>query len=121
LITLPGIALSILLDNNIQFIGSILSIIISFLTFLTIPLIVFGKLNAIESIKSSIVIMSKNPLVLWGLLIVAGLFSIVGVFGCGIGLFFTIPFLFSMTYAIYTAIIGFESNDEIESIEALNE
>lgn len=122
IITLPGMVMSILLDNNsIKFIGTALSISISFLTFLTIPFIVFGKLNALDAIKSSCIIMVKKPLVLWGLLIVAGLFSIVGIIGCGIGLFFTIPFLYSMTYAIYAIIIGFESNEVDKNIESLNE
>jgi uncharacterized membrane protein len=88
---------------------------------LTIPFIVFGKLNATDAIKSSCIIMVKKPFDLWALLIVAGLVSIVGIIGCGIGLFFTIPFLYSMTYAIYAAIIGFESNEVDENTESLNE
>lgn len=91
-----------------SFVGSLLSMIISFFSFLTIPFIVFGKLNALESIQSSAVVVSKNPLVLLGLLIVAGLFSILGVIGCGIGVFFTVPFIYSMTYAIYALSIGFD-------------
>lgn len=115
IITLPGMALTILLDTNgIKYIGTVLSISISFLTFLTIPFIVFGKLNATDAIKSSCIIMVKKPFDLLALLIVAGMLSIVGIIGCGIGLFFTIPFLYSMTYAIYAAIIGFESNDKID-------
>lgn len=121
LITLPGLAITILLENNgINYIGTLVSSTISFLAFLSIPLIVFGKLNALESIKFSIIIMSKKPLVLIALLIVAGIFSIVGIIGCGIGMFFTIPFIFSMTYAIYSAIIGFESNAAIENSEETN-
>lgn len=122
LITLPGMALTILLDNTgIKFIGSILSIGISFLTFLTIPLIVFGKLKAVESIQSSFIIMSRNPLVLFGLLVVAGIFSIAGIIGCGIGVFFTIPFMYAMTYAIYATIIGFESTEDMENTTDSNE
>lgn len=121
LITLPGLAITILLEHNgLKYIGTIITLTISFLTFLTIPLIVFGKLNTIESIKSSFVIMSKNALILLGLIIVAGIFSIVGIFGCGVGIFFTIPFLYSMTYAIYSTIIGFESNADNENLEENN-
>lgn len=122
IITLPGMALTILLDNNgIKYIGTVLSISISFLTFLTIPFVVFGKLNALDAIKSSCSVMAKKPFDLWALLIVAGMLSIVGIIGCGIGVFFTIPFLYSMTYAIYAVIIGFESNEVDENTESLNE
>ena len=99
-----------------SFVGSLLSMIISFFTFLTIPFIVFGKLNAIESIRSSAIVVSKKPFILFGLLIVAGLFSILGVIGCGIGMFFTIPFMYSMTYAIYVLSIGIDSEKQIEDL-----
>jgi uncharacterized membrane protein len=84
---------------------------------LSIPLIVFGNLKAIESLKSSIAIVSKQPLVLLGLLIVAGIASMVGFIGCFIGVFFTIPFMYSMNYAIYSTIIGFDSKSELEEME----
>ena len=118
LVTLMGSGLSFLLDyTGIKFVGSLIAVTLSFLTFLSIPLIVFGNLKAIDSLKSSIAIVSKQPLVLLGLLIVAGIASMVGFIGCLIGIFFTIPFIYSMNYAIYSAIIGFDSNGELEEIE----
>lgn len=103
-----------------SFVGSLLSMIISFFTLLTIPFIVFGKLNAVESIQSSVIVVSKNPFVLLGLLIVAGLFSILGIIGCGVGVVFTIPFLYSMTYAIYVLSIGFDSEEQNEDSATVN-
>jgi hypothetical protein len=91
---------------DLKTVGSLISMIISFFTFMTIPLIVFGNLNAIESIKSSIIIVSKQPLVLLGLLIVAIIAAILGIFGFCLGVFFTIPFVYSMCYTIYFSIIG---------------
>ena len=114
-----GSGLSLLLDyTGIKFVGSLIAVTLSFLTFLSIPLIVFGNLKAIESLKSSIAIVSKQPLVLLGLLIVAGIASMVGFIGCLVGIFFTIPFIYSMNYAIYSAIIGFDSNSELEEKES---
>lgn len=118
LVTLMGSGLSFLLDyTGIKFVGSLIAVTLSFLTFLSIPLIVFGNLKAIDSLKSSIAIVSKQPLVLLGLLIVAGIASMVGFIGCFVGVFFTIPFMYSMNYAIYSAIIGFDSKSELEEIE----
>lgn len=99
-----------------KIIGTILSLMISFATFLTIPFIVFGNLNAIEAIKSSIIVVLKQPLVLLGLIIVAGIGSIIGIFGLCIGIFFTIPFMYSMNYEIYNSIIGDYSKNELDEI-----
>jgi uncharacterized membrane protein len=118
LITLITSGLSLTLDfAGIEFVGTLLALTLSFLTFLTVPLIVFGNLKAIDAIKSSIIIVLKQPLVLLGLLIVGGIASLVGFIGCGIGVLFTIPFLYSMSYVIYSAIIGIDSKSELEKIE----
>jgi len=106
---------SILLEYaGFGFIGTLISMIISFVTFLTAPLIVFGKLNAIEAIKSSIAIVSKQPLTLLGLIIVAGIGAALGIFGFCIGVFFTMPFVYSMNYVIYKTIIGIDSDSELD-------
>ncbi|MBW4360974.1 hypothetical protein [Flavobacterium taihuense] len=84
------------------------------LTFLTIPLIIFGDLKAIPAIKHSILIVIKQPIVLIGLMVVAIIGAFVGIMGCCIGLFFTIPFLYSMNYAIYTAIVGIDAPQDTE-------
>lgn len=93
-----------------KFLGTLVNLFISFMTFLAIPLIVFGKLKPMEAIQASITIVSKQFFIILGLLIVAGLFCMLGIFGFCIGIFFTIPFINAMTYSIYATII----NDEEE-------
>lgn len=99
---------------GVEIVGALFSAVIGFFTFLTVPLIIFGDLKAIDAIKSSMIIVSKQPLVLLGLLIVSGIASLVGFIGCCIGIFFTIPFMYSMYYAIYTSIVGIDSENELE-------
>ncbi|MFE3848686.1 hypothetical protein ACFX5D_12000 [Flavobacterium sp. LB3P45] len=99
---------------GIEIIGVLFSAVISFFTFLTIPLIIFGNLKAIDALKSSMIIVSKQPLVLLGLIIVSGIASLVGFIGCCIGIFFTIPFMYSMYYAIYISIIGIDPEIGLE-------
>jgi MFS family permease len=112
LITFVSTSIKTGLDSlGIILIGDLISITITFLTFLSIPLIIFGDLNAIESIQFSIKLVLKQPLVLIGLLIVAGIASFVGLVGCCIGIFFTIPFMYSMNYAIYNAIVGIDQEN----------
>jgi uncharacterized membrane protein len=105
---------TLLSEVHLKFLGDLISYFISFITILTVPLIIFGNLNAIEAIKHSILIVFKQPVVLLGLMIVAIIGSFVGVVGCCIGIFFTLPFLYSMNYAIYFNIIGIDSPQEIE-------
>lgn len=117
MITFLSTGLSFLLEYaGFSFIGSIISLAISLMTFLTIPFIVFGNLNPIDAIKSSITIVSKQPLILLGLIVVAGIGAIIGIFGFCIGIFFTMPFMYSMNYTTYKTIIGIDSANKIEEI-----
>jgi hypothetical protein len=101
--------LSSLIDYaQIPLVGFIISVTIILFTMLTIPFIIFGKLNAIEAIRSSVMIVAKQPLILLGLLVVAFISTLVGLIGCCIGIVFTLPFMYSLYYAIYSEIIGFE-------------
>ncbi|WP_281635323.1 hypothetical protein [Flavobacterium marginilacus] len=97
-----------------EFLGIITNYFISFITLLTIPLIIFGNLQAMDAIKYSIQIVFKQPIVLLGLIVVAIIGSLIGLMACCVGMFFTIPFIYSMNYAIYSAVIGINSIAENE-------
>jgi uncharacterized membrane protein len=99
-------------EIKIEFVGALLNLALNFLTLLVVPFIVFGKLKAIAAIKASFVVILKQPLVILALVITAYIGSIVGFVGCCIGVFFTLPFLYSMYYAIYSAIIGFQDEEQ---------
>jgi MFS family permease len=101
---------------GISFVDSIFAIVISLFTSLTVPLIIFGNLNIADAIKSSILIVSKQPLIIALLFIVAGIGSAIGFIGCCIGVVFTIPVTYSVKYAIYSAIIEIERPDSIDLI-----
>jgi hypothetical protein len=117
IISLVGIGIAMLLEYaGLTFVGTVVNFLISFLTFLAVPLIVFANLNAIEAIRASIIIVSKQPLILLGLLIVSFIFFLLGIIGFCIGGFFTWPFIYSMTYTIYKTIVGIDENIEIKEI-----
>lgn len=99
---------------HFQFIGTIITYFISFITLLSAPLIIFGDLKAIEAIKYSIMVVLKQPIVILGLTIIAFIGALVGIMGCCIGLFFTLPFLYSMNYTIYSATVGIDIPEEIQ-------
>lgn len=115
LISIISTLLSALIDYaQIPFLGFIVTVVITLFTILTIPLIIFGNLNAIEAIRSSFMIVAKQPLILLGLLVVGAISTLVGLIGCCIGIVFTVPFMYSLYYAIYSEIIGFETPSEPE-------
>ena len=115
-----GLAM-LLQSAGLSFVGMTINLLISFLTFLAIPLIVFGNLDAINAIKYSIQLVLKQPLILLGLIIVGGIGSILGIFGLCIGVFFTLPFMYSMYYKIYRSIIGLEDTSEITQIGSVQD
>ena len=109
LITILNMGVSSVVDlSGLPILGFLASLAISLLNVLTVPLIIFRNFKALEAINTSFTLVSKQPLVLLGLLTVTYLFCITGVFMFFIGLFFTLPLLYSMYYAIYKSIIDFE-------------
>lgn len=115
ILTLLSSGLSNLLGMaGVQNLSMLTSLAISFFSFLTIPLIVFGKLNAIEGIQSSASIILKQPLLILGLIIISIIGSCIGIFAFCIGVFFTIPLIYSMEYALYNSIINIDSETGIK-------
>lgn len=101
---------------DLKFVGALLSMVIALFTFLTIPFIIFGKLNATDAIQASFLVVSKQILLLIGLLICGYLFALIGIIACCIGIIFTLPFVYSLYFSIYNEIIGCENDDEINEI-----
>lgn len=109
LIGLATNGLSLVFEEiGLSFVGLILTIIISFVTLLTIPLIVLGNCSALESIKTSTAIVTKQPIAILMLVIVAIIGTFLGLFAFCIGVFFTYPFLISVVYTIYNQVSSFE-------------
>ncbi|WP_343616759.1 hypothetical protein [Flavobacterium sp.] len=116
ILALVSNGISTIIDNlGIAYVGIGVSIVISYFTFFTIPLIIFGNLPAIEAIKSSLIVVSKSPFTIFALFVVGFLCSLTGVIGCCIGIIFTIVFNTSITYSTYYAI--FEEQQQPDSID----
>lgn len=104
---------------QIPALGFIVTVTVTLFTILMIPLIIFGNLKAVEAIETSILLVSKQPLMLLGLIVIASIGVVVGLIGCCIGIFFTLPFMYSLYYAIYSEIVGFENESETEFQERI--
>lgn len=116
LIALIGISVNSILEyNSVMFYGIIFTYIVSFFTFLTIPLIIFADVKGTDAIHYSIQLVLKQPLILLGLLIVSIIAVFLGFFGFCIGIFFTLPFYYSMIYSIYDSILP-ESTENTNNV-----
>jgi len=115
IISATGLAQATLFSTiHFELLGAIITYFISFATILTIPLIIFGELNTFDAIKYSMLVIFKQPIVILGLIIVALIGSFVGIIGCCIGIFFTLPFIYSMNYVIYSSIVGIDIPEQIQ-------
>jgi hypothetical protein len=107
-------------ESEYSFILKLLTVLLAIFTplftFLTIPLIIFGNLPAFEAIKGSILLVRKNFFTVLFLMIVGVLFSCIGIFGFCLGIFFTLPFLYSLEYIIYRNAINIKEESEIDEI-----
>lgn len=98
------------------FLVKFISYFIQFLTVFTIPFIIFGKLKALEAIEASILIVSRNFFTILLLMIVSIVLTALGLIAVLIGIFFTLPIIFSMQYTIYRKAVGIYDDDSIDDI-----
>ena len=82
---------------------------------LVTPIFAFNpEMSPSEIIKSAFSLGNKKWLIVFGLMFVSGLLAeLVGLLLCGIGVLFTMSFVYLPTYFVYKDSIGFEEDDEI--------
>ena len=105
-----------LMLNNLQFVAFFMQIIFSLFTVFCIPLIIYGNQNYMEALVKSIKLFLKKPFIILIALVIGGLGSFVGLIALCIGIFFTLPFYFSVIYSIYNQAIGFKEKSIIDEI-----
>ncbi len=94
----------------------LLNVLVPILTIFAIPLVVFGNLSATEAIKGSIVVTKQKFWTILALSLVLGICALLGFFGFCIGIFFTIPLLYSAIYIMYRTAIGIEEKTDLDEI-----
>ena len=97
-------------------IGAVISILVSLFTLVTIPLIIFGDLKAIDAIKSSFVLVSKNFWIILLLAIIVIVFIFLGIIALCIGIIFTLPAMYSLQYVIYKTALPIDETNELDEI-----
>jgi hypothetical protein len=117
IVTFFGAGINLILEfNGIKVVGIVFTYLISFFTFLYIPLIIFGDQSVTQSIQNSVVLVIKKPFIIAGLLIVTFMLAMFGIIGFCIGIFFTLPLIYAVHFAIYDAIVGTDKTSELDEI-----
>lgn len=76
------------------------------------PLIIFGNLSPIQAVKNSVMVVNKQPFTIILILLFSYFVVGAGLFFFLVGVFFTIPFLFSVCFALYRQAIGYYPKDD---------
>ena len=111
-----GSTATLLVVTNHPFIAFMVQVLITLFTILSIPLIIFGNQNYLDAITKSIQLFLKQPFVIILALLIGAIASIIGIFAFCLGIFFTLPYLLSVEYAIYENGIGFDKTSPIDEI-----
>lgn len=99
------LSLKQLLPENVgSALGFLLSTLLSIMTFLATCFILFSDMNFIEAIRASIQKTKEHFFSILLLEFIAVLFYIIGIFGLCIGIFFTLPFVYTVKYSIYSKV-----------------
>jgi len=70
------------------------------------PILLFENAGAIDAIKKSFQIAKENYWTFVGAGVLGALISIAGVIACGIGVLFTLAFIYAVMYSAYVAFVG---------------
>ncbi|RZJ65849.1 MAG: hypothetical protein EOO50_12055 [Flavobacterium sp.] len=107
-------------DFVMGLVGMGINLLISFVTVMAVPLIIFGNLKPLEAIQGSVMLVFKRPFVIFGLLLVGIIFALLGFIGFCIGVCFTIPIMMAIYYSIYKNSVGIEETAEMDEIGTLD-
>jgi len=88
---------------------------------LAVPLIIFAGLDFWASIKTSVKLVNQKWFHFFALMILLGIFNLVGALFLIVGLLITFPVTYCVIYAAYKDIVGFSngSNDEMDITDHL--
>jgi hypothetical protein len=86
-------------------------------TSLSIPLIVFAGLDFWASIKTSVKLVNRKWFHFFVLILLLGIFNLLGALFLIVGLLITFPVTYCILYAVYRDIVGFSTGDDAMDIE----
>lgn len=111
LVGLISVVLNTLLEySGIPVLGVLISAVLTLFSWLLAPLVIFGDMPPLRAFKASILVVSKEWLMIFLLLLVSYLVALCGLIVFCIGIIFTMPLVYCTQYAVYAESVGFESD-----------
>lgn len=108
-----NIGMSILFEFiDYAWLGTVITVVVGIFAILFVPMIVLGNLRPIEAIRASLIVVSKEFLMIFLMMAIAYLIAFCGILACCVGLFFTMPVLYAVQYSLYIHSVGIEENPE---------
>jgi len=101
---------------NLEYLGIVLAILLSFFTILMVPILVLKNLSIIDSLALCFKMTTQQPFILLLLIVVSALFSIIGLVGFCIGVIFTIPMFYIVMFCVYEHQFPIKTAHEIDEI-----
>lgn len=101
LITIP------LKSQNLEMVSMAINWLINTLTIFAIPLIIFGKMKPLNALKTSIMVVNKQPIPIILTVILNYFFLMSGLLFFFVGVLVVLPFLFSVYFTLYKQVIDF--------------
>ncbi|MBA5792404.1 MULTISPECIES: hypothetical protein [unclassified Flavobacterium] len=85
-------------------VGFAIGVLIQFLTYFIIPAIYTDHSGIIKSLKQSVGIVNEKPGLMFAFVFMTYLLSLIGILFFGIGIIFTLPLNYIVSYSLYTHI-----------------
>ncbi len=104
---------------SLNWLGFIFQLIIGLLFIFVVNIIIFCEKSFLEALSDSVTLVLKNPLNIIGLALVAIIFALLGVVGCGIGVVFTFIYIYINNYFMFDSIASIE--DEASEIDFIGQ
>ena len=101
---------------KMDYLSFVAQFLINLFTIFTLPLIIYGEQNYEKAIVKSAQLFLKQPILIFVALLLAVIGVFLGIIALCIGIIFTLPYYYSMVYAIYNQAIGFEEKSVIDEI-----
>lgn len=114
-ITILFTSLSLVLQmQELSLVALAINWILNALTALVTPLLIFDRLNPIQAIKYSVQIVNKQPFTIITTLLLSSFLIGAGALFFIVGLFFSLPFIYCIYFALYNQTIGFDEASKSE-------
>lgn len=89
--------------------------ILQFFMVLSVSFIVFTDNSAIDSVKNSFIVVAKNPLAVFGFLLLGTIFVLLGFLACCFGIFLSMAYAYITQYLLYKQTVGFDDETPEEN------